>query len=137
MSSFISRLVSSRQLNLDEYDRESILLDLVEQALSFAINQGWPRLEICFFVSFYISALDVLDGDRNTDGSENTVDGLTDRNTDGSENTVDGLTDRNTDGSENTVDGLTDRNADGSENTVDGLTDRNTDGLTDQTNGNV
>lgn len=64
-------LVSSYQLSLDEYNGDRILLDLVEQALSFAINHGLPGREICFFLSFYISALDLLAG--NSEGLQNIV----------------------------------------------------------------
>jgi hypothetical protein len=52
--------VWSRRLHPDEYDGEKILLDLVEQALYFAMDQGLPGREVGVFLSFYISALDLI-----------------------------------------------------------------------------
>lgn len=42
------------------------MLDVMEQALSFAVNQGLPGREICCFLSFYVSVLDQVA--ENTEG---------------------------------------------------------------------
>lgn len=52
----------------DEYNRTGTLLDLVEQALSFAVNQGLPGHQTCFFLSFYVSCLDLIAGPGNAEG---------------------------------------------------------------------
>lgn len=43
-----------------EYDGGAIVLDLVEQALAYAAKRGLSYYEICFFLSFYISCLNLI-----------------------------------------------------------------------------
>lgn len=66
MSFVCPGLASSSTSNYPgEYDGSEILLDQIEQVMSYAVGRGLPWHEICFFLSFYVSCLDLVAGSAN------------------------------------------------------------------------
>lgn len=51
-----------------EYDGSIILLDLVEQALSFAMELGLSCHDICYFLSLYVSVLALIANSGDSTG---------------------------------------------------------------------